>query len=66
VQAWKDLQAFDINDKDVVVGIAASGTTPYVIGGLKTANEPIGLLPAVLFVIAAALLQPWHNTRLKW
>ncbi|UOE49124.1 N-acetylmuramic acid 6-phosphate etherase [Mucilaginibacter sp. SMC90] len=39
VQAWLDLQEFNINDKDVVVGIAASGTTPYVIGGLKTANE---------------------------
>lgn len=39
VQAWIDLQAYNINDKDVVVGIAASGTTPYVIGGLKTANE---------------------------
>ena len=38
-QAWKDLQGFGINDKDVIVGIAASGTTPYVIGGLKTANE---------------------------
>jgi len=38
-QAWKDLSAFDINDKDVVVGIAASGTTPYVIGGLKAANQ---------------------------
>ncbi|MDB5159400.1 MAG: N-acetylmuramic acid 6-phosphate etherase [Mucilaginibacter sp.] len=38
-QAWKDLLAFDINDKDVVVGIAASGTTPYVIGGLKAANQ---------------------------
>jgi N-acetylmuramic acid 6-phosphate etherase len=38
-QAWKDLQQFDINDKDVVVGIAASGTTPYVIGGLKAANQ---------------------------
>ncbi len=38
-QAWQDLLAFDITDKDVVVGIAASGTTPYVIGGLKTANE---------------------------
>jgi N-acetylmuramic acid 6-phosphate etherase len=38
-QAWRDLQVFDINKKDVVVGIAASGTTPYVIGGLKTANE---------------------------
>ncbi|HEY8928445.1 MAG TPA: N-acetylmuramic acid 6-phosphate etherase [Mucilaginibacter sp.] len=38
-QAWIDLKKFDINDKDVVVGIAASGTTPYVIGGLKKANE---------------------------
>lgn len=38
-QAWKDLQEFDINEHDIVVGIAASGTTPYVIGGLKTANE---------------------------
>jgi N-acetylmuramic acid 6-phosphate etherase len=38
-QAWIDLQEYDINDNDVVVGIAASGTTPYVIGGLKTCNE---------------------------
>lgn len=38
-QAWRDLQAFDINDKDVVVGIAASGTTPYVIGGLQAADK---------------------------
>ncbi|TYP87323.1 N-acetylmuramic acid 6-phosphate etherase [Sphingobacterium allocomposti] len=37
-QAWKDLQEFSINRNDVVVGIAASGTTPYVIGGLKKAN----------------------------
>jgi N-acetylmuramic acid 6-phosphate etherase len=38
-QAWKDLQQFDINDNDIVVGIAASGTTPYVIGGLQMANQ---------------------------
>jgi N-acetylmuramic acid 6-phosphate etherase len=38
-QAWKDLLDFNITDKDVVVGIAASGTTPYVIGGLKTARQ---------------------------
>ncbi|MEO6524022.1 MAG: N-acetylmuramic acid 6-phosphate etherase [Mucilaginibacter sp.] len=38
-QAWKDLLEYDITEKDVVVGIAASGTTPYVIGGLRTANE---------------------------
>lgn len=38
-QAWKDLQEYDINENDVLVGIAASGTTPYVIGGLQKANE---------------------------
>ena len=37
-QAWKDLLEFNISDKDVLIGIAASGTTPYVIGGLKKAN----------------------------
>lgn len=38
VQGWKDLQAFNVNDKDTVIGIAASGTTPYVIGALKEAR----------------------------
>lgn len=38
-QAWKDLMDYNISDKDVVVGIAASGTTPYVIAGLKKCNE---------------------------
>ncbi len=33
--AWDDLKAFGINSKDLVIGIAASGTTPYVVGGLK-------------------------------
>ena len=36
--AWKDLQKHKISDKDVVVGIAASGTTPYVIGALEMCN----------------------------
>ena len=34
-QAWEDLSVFNINSKDVIVGIAASGTTPYVIAGLN-------------------------------
>jgi len=38
-QAWKDLSEYDINTNDVLVGIAASGRTPYVIGGLMKANE---------------------------
>jgi N-acetylmuramic acid 6-phosphate etherase len=38
-QAWIDLQEQNINTNDVVIGIAASGTTPYVIEGLKKCNE---------------------------
>lgn len=37
-QAWKDLTEYSINKTDVVIGIAASGTTPYVVGGLQAAN----------------------------
>jgi N-acetylmuramic acid 6-phosphate etherase len=45
LQAWKDLQKFDINKYDTLVGIAASGTTPYVLGGIKEARAN-GLLTA--------------------
>ena len=38
-QAWRDLSAYAISSLDVVIGIAASGNTPYVIGGLKKARE---------------------------
>jgi len=38
-QGWKDLQEFQINHKDVLIGIAASGTTPYVVGAVKRASE---------------------------
>ncbi|MCP4520664.1 MAG: N-acetylmuramic acid 6-phosphate etherase [Cytophagales bacterium] len=38
-QAWKDLEAYNITTQDVVVGIAASGRTPYVIGGLEECNQ---------------------------
>lgn len=37
-QAWKDLEEHLINQQDVLIGIAASGRTPYVIGGLKDAH----------------------------
>lgn len=39
VQGWADLEEHFINDKDVVIGIAASGTTPYVIGALNEARK---------------------------
>ncbi len=38
-KSWEELLAYDINQNDVVVGIAASGTTPYVIGALRKARE---------------------------
>ncbi|MBK9729924.1 MAG: N-acetylmuramic acid 6-phosphate etherase [Chitinophagaceae bacterium] len=38
-QGWLDLQANDISEKDVVIGITASGTTPYVIGAIKKCKE---------------------------
>lgn len=37
--AWTDLNAYGITDQDVVVGIAASGTTPYVIAGLEECRK---------------------------
>ena len=37
-QAWRDLQTHNIGAGDVLVGIAASGRTPYVIGGLNAAR----------------------------
>lgn len=42
-QAWKDLLGHDINSTDVLVGIAASGRTPYVIGGVQKAKQ-LGIL----------------------
>ncbi|WP_111709243.1 N-acetylmuramic acid 6-phosphate etherase [Lutibacter citreus] len=38
-QCWKDLQEYSINSNDTVIGIAASRTTPYVIGALEKCNE---------------------------
>ena len=42
---WKDLMSFSISEDDIVVGIAASGTTPYVIGAIAKAEE-LGLITA--------------------
>ncbi|MCB4809415.1 N-acetylmuramic acid 6-phosphate etherase [Tamlana sp. 62-3] len=37
-QGWEDLKKFEISSKDIVIGIAASGTTPYVISALENCN----------------------------
>lgn len=39
VAGWEDLQKHKVNEQDVVIGITASGTTPYVIGALKKCKE---------------------------
>lgn len=38
-QAWIDLAEYEIDENDTLIGIAASGRTPYVIGGLKRARQ---------------------------
>ena len=38
-QAWKDLAGYHITNLDSLIGIAASGRTPYVIGGLQQARK---------------------------
>lgn len=38
-QGWKDLEAYNASSKDVVVGLAASGTTPYVLGALQQCRD---------------------------
>lgn len=38
-QGFKDLTTYDVNQKDVVIGLAASGTTPYVIGALEACQK---------------------------
>ncbi|MEY3053406.1 MAG: hypothetical protein RLY31_3191 [Bacteroidota bacterium] len=46
-QAWTDLQACHVDTRDIVVGIAASGTTPYVVHGLlacRRAGIPTGCI----------------------
>ena len=46
-QAWKDLQEYAVDTLDTVIGIAASGTTPYVVGGLRDSRAH-GILTACI------------------
>ena len=52
---FKDLQEYNINEKDVVVGIAASGTTPYVVGALTKCQEQ-GILTSCIVCNTASPL----------
>lgn len=46
-RGWEELQAHHINTKDTVIGVAASGTTPYVIGAMHQARAH-GILTACI------------------
>ncbi len=46
-QGWLDLKRHNVTNKDVVVGIAASGSTPYVIGAIENCNKN-GILTACI------------------
>jgi N-acetylmuramic acid 6-phosphate etherase len=46
-QGWNELAEHNINSNDTVIGIAASGTTPYVVGALRDAREH-GILTACI------------------
>ena len=54
-QAWKDMKAYQIDTLDTVIGIAASGRTPYVIGGLRAANAE-GILTGCIVCNAGSLV----------
>lgn len=47
LQGWKDLEKFNVGPLDTVIGIAASGTTPYVIGAIEEAKKH-GVLTAAI------------------
>ncbi|VXD12974.1 N-acetylmuramic acid 6-phosphate etherase [Marinoscillum sp. 108] len=54
-QAWEDLKAYFPDEKDTVIGLAASGTTPYVIGGVSEARAH-GLLTGCIACSAGSPL----------
>ena len=60
-QGWKDLQQHAICDKDFVLGIAASGTTPYVIGALQKCNENNIITGSICCNAAAPLSEIAHH-----
>ncbi len=47
-QGWKDLQKYKVSTKDVVIGIAASGTTPYVVGAIQRCAQKKILTGAII------------------
>lgn len=62
--AWKDLQSYGISSSDVVVGIAASGTTPYVVHGLKNCQEE-GILTGAITCNPGAPISEYADHKIE-
>ncbi len=60
-QAWKDLEKFEPDENDILVGIAASGSTPYVVGGIHAANKKGLLTGCVVCNPNSAIAQAAQN-----
>ena len=58
--AWADLAEFNINKLDSLVGIAASGTTPYVVGGLEKAQKS-GIMTACITANPGSPVSSWAD-----
>lgn len=63
-QAWVDLAKHKISTKDVLIGIAASGRTPYVVGGLKEARRH-GVITACITCNAGTALAKYADFPLE-
>lgn len=60
----EDLKALELNENDTVVGLAASGRTPYVVGGLRYANE-IGAYSASISCVTHAVISQYASTPIE-
>lgn len=62
--AWRDLQKYRVDKKDTVLGIAASGKTPYVVGGLKEAQAH-GCMTGALTCVSSAQADKWADHKIN-
>lgn len=60
LEGEKDLVAINLTDKDMVVGLAASGRTPYVIGALKFARK-VGAVTGTIACVSSAIISEFSN-----
>ncbi|MEG0541557.1 MAG: N-acetylmuramic acid 6-phosphate etherase, partial [Angelakisella sp.] len=62
--AQSDLKSLNLNENDTVIGLAASGRTPYVIGGLRYANE-VGAYTAAISCVNNAKISAHARTKIE-